>query len=259
MFGTGLSDMDTRNAAHRDRHYKSPCRQQLSPQFAVNCETQQSQSSVMSPILYYMPEGAPSRGVLFLVRYLNLDVQLKVVRTYKDEHKDPAFLKLNPAHTVPVLEDNGLVLVDSQAIAVYLIEQYATKTNLFGNSVKERALVLQRLFFNATIFHEFKSLCAPIITGAVQKYDQTTLKKLFETVELLEIYLKDQDFVAGKYVTVADFFIVNNIITMMRLNMDLSTFKHVNEWIVRMKTLTGFQECDQGAVACANLVLPKLK
>lgn len=169
----------------------------------------------MSPILYYMPEGAPSRGVLFLIRYLKLDVQLKLCRTYKDEHKDLAYLKMNPAHTVPVLDDNGLILVDSQAIAVYLIEQYASKTNLFGNSVKERALVLQRLFFNSSFFDEIKRLVKPIIYGDVHKYDQIILKTVFETIELLDLFLKDQDFVAGKYVTIADFFIVNNIITLM--------------------------------------------
>lgn len=169
----------------------------------------------MSPILYYMPEGAPSRGVLFLMRYLNLDVQLKLVRTYKAEHKEPAFLKMHPGATVPVLDDNGLILVDSQAIGVYLVEQYGQKTNLFGNSVKERALVLQRLFFNASFFDEIKQLVGPVIYDGVQKYDPKILKKIFEKIELLDVYLKDQDFVAGKYVTIADFFIVNNIITLM--------------------------------------------
>lgn len=173
-----------------------------------------------------MPEGAPSRGVLFLIRYLKLDVQLKLCRTYMNEHKDLAFLKMNPGHTVPVLDDNGLILVDSQAIGVYLIEQYGQKTNLFGNSVKERALVLQRLFLNATLFEQLKFLLAPIIYEGVHKYDQKTLTKVFETIELLDLLLKDHDFVAGKYVTIADFFIVNNIITLMvsHFNKNLKTF-----------------------------------
>lgn len=41
--------------------------------------------------------------------------------------------------------------------------------------------------------------------------------------------------------------------------MDLSKFKNVNEWILRMKVLTGFVECDQGAIGAADLILPKLK
>lgn len=162
-----------------------------------------------------MPEGSPSRGVLFLIRYLKLDVKLKLCRTYMNEHKDLAFLKLNPGHTVPVLDDNGLILVDSQAIGVYLVEQYGHKTNLFGNSVKERALVLQRLFFNATFFEQIKFLVAPILYEGVHKYDEKKLSMIFETVQLLDVLLKDHDFVAGKYVTLADFFIVNNIITLM--------------------------------------------
>lgn len=41
--------------------------------------------------------------------------------------------------------------------------------------------------------------------------------------------------------------------------MDLSAFKHINEWVLRMKVLPGFVECDQGAIGAANLILPKLK
>uniref|UniRef100_A0A336LYT5 glutathione transferase n=1 Tax=Culicoides sonorensis TaxID=179676 RepID=A0A336LYT5_CULSO len=213
----------------------------------------------MSPILYYMPEGAPSRGVLFLIRYLKLDVQLKLVRTYMNENMDPAYLKLNPAHTVPTLEDNGLILTDSQAIGMYLVEQYAAKTNLFGNSVRERALITQRMFFNSTLFYETRNLLAPIIYGNVQKYDENIIKKIFDKLEFLNIFLKDQDYVAGKYVTIADFFIVNNIITLMNLNMDLTKFTNITEWVSRMKPLTGFVECEQGAISVAKMILSKLK
>jgi glutathione S-transferase len=40
------------------------------------------------------------------------------------EHKSEAFLKLNPLGQVPVLDDDGLVLRDAQAILVYLASKY---------------------------------------------------------------------------------------------------------------------------------------
>lgn len=178
-------------------------------------ESQLQRDKNMSPTIYYMPEGPPSRGVLFLIRYLNLHVQLKLCRTYLNEHKDPNYLKLNPTHTVPVLEDNGLVLIDSQAIAIYLVEQYGTKSNLFGNSVKERALITQRLFFNSNLFDEVKHLLAPIIYGDVHKFDEKTLVKIYEMLGFLETFLKENAYAAAKFVTIADFFLVNNVISFM--------------------------------------------
>jgi glutathione S-transferase len=40
------------------------------------------------------------------------------------EHKSDWFLRLNPLGQLPVLEDNGLVLRDAQAILVYLASKY---------------------------------------------------------------------------------------------------------------------------------------
>uniref|UniRef100_A0A336LR34 glutathione transferase n=1 Tax=Culicoides sonorensis TaxID=179676 RepID=A0A336LR34_CULSO len=213
----------------------------------------------MSPILYYLPEGPPTRGVLFLIRYLNLDVELKLCRTYMNEHKDPKYLKLNPCHTVPTLDDNGFVLIDSQAIAVYLAEQYGASSNLFGNSVKDRSSVLQRLFFNSTMFEQVKLILAPIIYGDVTKFEEKALAKIYEMLDCLEIFLTGQDFVAGSSLTIADFFLVNNVITFMHLKFDMDKYKHIKDWVQRMKVLTGFTECEEGAISLSKLVLPKLK
>jgi glutathione S-transferase len=40
------------------------------------------------------------------------------------EHKSPWFLRLNPLGQLPVIDDDGLVLRDAQAILVYLAEKY---------------------------------------------------------------------------------------------------------------------------------------
>ena len=40
------------------------------------------------------------------------------------EHKSPWFLRLNPLGQLPVIENDGLVLRDAQAILVYLAEKY---------------------------------------------------------------------------------------------------------------------------------------
>jgi len=43
----------------------------------------------------------------------------------KGAHKEPAFLKLNPFGQVPVLDDQGTIVFDSNAILVYLAAKHA--------------------------------------------------------------------------------------------------------------------------------------
>ena len=75
--------------------------------------------------LYHYPlSGHAHRAVLFL-SLLGVKADLVVVDIPNGGHKAPDYLKLNPFGQVPVLEDEGVVVNDSNAILVYV----ATKLN----------------------------------------------------------------------------------------------------------------------------------
>ncbi|QDZ00654.1 glutathione S-transferase [Nitratireductor mangrovi] len=60
-----------------------------------------------------------------LMSILGLDYESITVDFYPGrEHKSGWFLKINPLGQLPVLEDDGLVLRDAQAILVYLAARY---------------------------------------------------------------------------------------------------------------------------------------
>ena len=74
--------------------------------------------------LYHHPiSGHAHRARLFL-SLLGLDHELIVVDLLQGEHKSPEFLKLNPFGQIPVLDDDGTVVSDSNAILVYLAKKY---------------------------------------------------------------------------------------------------------------------------------------
>jgi GST-like protein len=54
-------------------------------------------------------------GVPYAVRHVHLD---------RNEQLSPAFLALNPNHKIPVLEDDGLVIWESDAILLHLAEKH---------------------------------------------------------------------------------------------------------------------------------------
>ncbi|MBZ9921213.1 glutathione S-transferase N-terminal domain-containing protein, partial [Mesorhizobium sp. BR1-1-7] len=60
-----------------------------------------------------------------LMSFLGIDYKTVPVDFYPGrEHKSEWFLKLNPLGQLPVIEDEGLILRDAQAILVYLASKY---------------------------------------------------------------------------------------------------------------------------------------
>lgn len=67
----------------------------------------------------------PSYKVRLLMSVLGLPHTRVVVNMFPgEEHKSPAYLKLNPRGTLPVLVDEGFVLADAEAILGYLAKAY---------------------------------------------------------------------------------------------------------------------------------------
>lgn len=58
-------------------------------------------SAIMtSPVLYHNALSPPSRTALLAIRNLGLEVDVKVIDTYKGEQNTPDYLKINPLHQV---------------------------------------------------------------------------------------------------------------------------------------------------------------
>jgi glutathione S-transferase len=67
-----------------------------------------------------------------LMSILGVEYKIVPVDFYPGrEHKSAAFLKLNPLGQLPVIDDDGLILRDAQAILVYLAAKYDTSGNWY--------------------------------------------------------------------------------------------------------------------------------
>ena len=89
-------------------------------------------------VLYHLPLSPFARKVRLALAEKRIPFDLRIERVW-DRREE--FLAMNPACTVPVLQDaNGLVLADSYAICEYLDEAYPD-TPLLGRTLAERAEV----------------------------------------------------------------------------------------------------------------------
>src|SRR5262245_5364953 len=96
----------------------------------------------MSLKLHVFPPSPRAFKVLALANYLGLDYQLCMVDFAKGTHKTPEFTELNPNQKMPVIEDNGFVLWEANAILQYLAGKHPEK-NLISSDPKQRALITQ--------------------------------------------------------------------------------------------------------------------
>ncbi len=71
--------------------------------------------------LHYFPSNA-SFAPAVLLRELGLPFDAVRVDRAHGEHKSPAYLRLNPNGLIPVLEHDGLVLYETAAICLHLVD-----------------------------------------------------------------------------------------------------------------------------------------
>jgi glutathione S-transferase len=74
---------------------------------------------------FYMAPGSCSTGIHILLETLELPFEVWIVNIPAGDHLRPEYLKLNPRGTIPTLVlDDGRVLTDFKAIALWLAETY---------------------------------------------------------------------------------------------------------------------------------------
>ena len=167
-------------------------------------------------VLYGVHMSPPVRAPRMTLEALGLDYEFKVVDFQAGENKTPEYLKKNPQHTVPLLEDeDGSCVFDSHAIMAYLVRKYGKQNDpLYPKGFYERAVVDQRLHFeNGNLFMGVcRQKLVPLIRGEPKKEEvPEILKSVNEAYELLETFMGAHKFIAGNEMTIADLSVVTSV------------------------------------------------
>ncbi len=103
-------------------------------------------------LLYHLPLSPYARKVRIVLAEKRLPFEMRVEKVWE---RRPEYLELNPANKVPTLiEENGLVIPDSNVICEYLEEAYPD-TPLMGHTLAERVEVRRLVaWFDGTFAEE---------------------------------------------------------------------------------------------------------
>jgi glutathione S-transferase len=200
--------------------------------------------------LYYHPiSGHAHRAHLFL-SLLGLDYELVEVDLLKAEQKTAAFLKLNPFGQVPVLEDDGVVIADSNAILVYLARRYGDASWLPQDPAG--AAAVQRWLSVAAGEIASGPATARIIK-LFKKPDNPAdaIARAHRILGLVDASLAGKEWLAAAWPTVADVALYSYIARAPEGNVDLAQYANVTAWLARVEALPRFQPFIKSPVGLA--------
>lgn len=197
--------------------------------------------------LYDLPlSGHAHRARLFLslvgVPYETVPVDLR-----GGEHKAPAFLKLNPFGQVPVLDDDGTIVPDSNAILVYVAKKLG-RTDWLPED-PEGAARVQRWLSVAAGQIAFGPAAARLVTvfGATFRPEEV-IARAHAILTLVEAELGLRDWLAAAHPTVADVALYSYVAAAPEGNVDLAPYPAIRAWLARIEALPGFLPFPKTAV-----------
>jgi glutathione S-transferase len=190
--------------------------------------------------LYHFPlSGHAHRAHLFL-GLLGAEYELVHVDIPSRAHKAAEFLALNPFGQVPVLEDDGVVVSDSNAILVYLAKKFR-RTDWLPEGAAEAAAV-QRWLSVAAGQIAFGPCAARLVTVFGASFDHAeVIARAHDILKLIDKELSARSWIiAGGAPTIADVALYSYIARAPEGDVDLSAYAHVRAWLKRIESLPGF-------------------
>ncbi|PPJ48986.1 glutathione S-transferase [Rhizobium sp. KAs_5_22] len=200
--------------------------------------------------LYHHPLSGHSHRARLFVSLLGLPHELVEVDLMAGAHKKPDFLQLNPFGQVPVLDDDGVVVSDSNAILIYLAKK-AGRVDWLPEDPQGSAAV-QRWLSVAAGEVAYGPAAARLITIFGAKYNpEEVIGRAHALLSKLESQLAARDWLAGDRPTVADVAIYSYVARAPEGNVDLSDYPAVNAFLRRVEALPGFVPFDQTSIGLA--------
>ncbi|MGS7251536.1 glutathione S-transferase [Pseudomonas sp. SK] len=189
--------------------------------------------------LYNFPKSGHAHRIELMLALLKLPTELVFVDLAKGAHKQPDFLALNPFGQVPVIDDNGTVIADSNAILVYLAKKYDNGTWLPEEPAA--AARVQRWLSVAAGPLAFGPAAARLVTvfGASFNTDEV-IARAHTLLKVIDAELAKAPFLAGDTPTIADIANYSYIAHAPEGNVSLEPYANVRNWLARIEALPGF-------------------
>tara|TARA_B100000902_G_C27176726_1_gene846759 strand:+ start:79 stop:705 length:627 start_codon:yes stop_codon:yes gene_type:complete len=181
--------------------------------------------------------------VIWLCSELKIDFETKDYGGKYGRTKEEAYKALNPNSTVPLIEDEGFFLYESNAIIKYLSNKY----NYL--KLEDHKMIAKRDQWMDWAGFTLAAPCAIITLNLIllppEKRDASKVSKAKEQVlsllKILNNQLGDNQYLLGQEFSLADIPAGCWYNRCLKLDFDLSSFKGISAWGARLSKRKAFQ------------------
>lgn len=189
--------------------------------------------------LYDVPPSGNCHKVRLLLSLLALPHQTRPVNLAAGEQRSPDYLRLNPFGQVPVLDDDGLIIRDSQAILVYLAKRYGGEPWWPDDAYR----LAQIAAWLSTAANE---IChGPALLRVHHKFGRAIdVEKARQTADkvlaIIDQHLESRDWLVGDNVSIADIAAYPYLALAPEGSIDIGAYPNIVAWFQRIRTLPGY-------------------
>jgi glutathione S-transferase len=199
--------------------------------------------------LFIFPPSARVLAIVALNDHLNTECEIVPIDLSKGDQCTPEYVTKNPNQKMPMLEDDGFVLWESNAILFYLANK-KPQSGLWPSNLQRQADVLRWLAWESahwdaesvgmvayeTASKKVLGLGPPdpaFITRGQQNFAR------FATV--LNESLKRRAWLTGDALTVADFSVAGLVPSAERMQLPVKEFPEIARWYAALAALPAWQ------------------
>ena len=179
---------------------------------------------------------------MWLLEEMGTPYELVPVDITTGANREPAYLALNPAGKVPILELDGFVLRESHAIDLWLAQREGRGFWPADPAIQGR--ILQWTMWTGAELE-------PVTTGILRAKRtggadaEARIAELLETaaglIRLLELQLEQTRFLAGDMFGVADISVGSVLAYAEFFGIDLKPFPKTFEWLMQLRSRPAYQ------------------
>ena len=198
--------------------------------------------------LYGFPLSGHSHRVELMLSLLGLPTEFILVDLAQGAHKSADFLaSINSFGQVPAIDDNGIVLADSNAILVYLASKYGNGQWLPSDPAGQ-ARVQRWLSAAAGQLHVGPASARLAVVFGAEVDTVNAISRAHGLLQLVEQQLSQSRFLASEQPSIADIAFYTYTAHAPEGNVSLADYPQVRAWLASIEALPGFVGMPRSAV-----------
>ena len=194
-----------------------------------------------SPIkLYRSPISGHSHRAQLMMALLDLPFEMIDMDMANREHKSPEYLKISPLGQVPSIDDNGVILSDSNGIITYLVETYAKDYNWTGSSPQEKAEVQRWLSIAAGEVANGPGAARLVALFGAPLDHANAVAKAHALFKVMDAALNGKSYLVSDRITLADVACYTYTAHAPEGGVSLANYPNIRSWHARIEGLPNF-------------------